>query len=220
MESQRAEYVSAVKSERLLAGYDFFLRWFLRESLFKGRLVAQARIAPGHRVLDLGCGTGTLAILMYKLHPRAEVVGLDADPKILELARGKVARGRFPIHLDRGLSFELPYSDASFDRVLSSLVFHHLTRENKLRTLAEVFRVLRPGGELHIADYGKPQNPLMRAVFLLVQEFDGRETTADNLRGLLPDFLRQGGFEDVERTAQFMTLTGTLALYRGRKPKA
>jgi ubiquinone/menaquinone biosynthesis C-methylase UbiE len=98
------------------------------------------------------------------------------------------------------------------------LVFHHLTRENKLRTPAEVFRILRPGGELHIADYGKPQNRLMRGAFKLVEKFDGRETPAENVKGLLPELLQQAGFEDVKRTAQFMTITSTLALYRGRKP--
>ncbi len=218
MESRNPEYIPAVKVERLLALYDFFLRWFLRERFFKGKLVSQARIEPGHCVLDLGCGTGTLTLLIHSAQPRAEVVGLDADPKILRLARGKICRSRLPIHLDCAMSFDLPYADCCFDRVLSSLLFHHLTREDKLRTLREVLRVLRPGGELHIADYGEPQNGLMRGAFWLVETFDGRDTTADNRQGLLPDFLRQAGFRDIGRTSRIMTITGTLGLYKARKP--
>jgi ubiquinone/menaquinone biosynthesis C-methylase UbiE len=91
------------------------------------------------------------------------------------------------------MAFELPYPDASFDRVISSLLFHHLTRENKERTLREVFRVLRPGEELHVADWGKAQNWPMRVAFLLVQMLDGFETTADNVNGLLPELFAWPG---------------------------
>ena len=104
-----------------------------------------------------------------------------------------------------------------FDRVLSSLVFHHLTREDKARAFREVYRVLRAGGELHFADFGKPQNALMRAASLPWRLFDGRETTRDNVRGELPALLRDAGFAEVCETARHMTLFGTLSLYQARK---
>jgi SAM-dependent methyltransferase len=116
------------------------------------------------------------------------------------------------------MAFELPYSDDSFDRVLSSLLFHHLTRENKIRTLTEVFRVLRPSGELHVADWGKAQNAFMRIAFLLVQALDGFNTTADNVSGILPDLFRSAGFEEVQQSTRYSTIFGTLSLYRARKP--
>jgi len=116
------------------------------------------------------------------------------------------------------MAFELPYPDATFDRVISSLLFHHLTRGNKERTLREVFRVLRRGGELHVADWGKAQNRLMRTAFLLVQMLDGFETTADNVRGLLPELFRAAGFEDIQEPTRYMTVVGTLSLYKARKP--
>jgi len=212
------EYVPAIKSESWLLLYDPLLRWTMRESTFKRRLVEQARIEPRHRVLDLGCGTATLTILIRRAQPAAEVVGLDADPKILELARAKVSKSGLAIPCVCGMSFELPYADASFDRVLSSLLFHHLTRENKLRTLGEVYRVLRREGELHVADYGKPQNALMRLAFRVVEIVDGRETTEDHVCGLLPGLFRQAGFVAAEQTAQFTTVSGTLVLYKARKP--
>jgi ubiquinone/menaquinone biosynthesis C-methylase UbiE len=191
----------------------------MRESVFKKHLLEQAGIERGHSVLDLGCGTATLTLLIKSHHPKAEVVGLDGDPKVLEIARAKATRAGLDVTLDHGMAFELPYNDESFHRVLSSLLFHHLTRENKVRTLREAFRVLHPGGELHVADYGKARNWLMRVAFLWVQMLDGFETTADNVGGRLPEFFRAAGFEDVQESARYMTIVGTLCLYSARKPK-
>jgi ubiquinone/menaquinone biosynthesis C-methylase UbiE len=188
------------------------------ESKFKNRLVEQAGIKAGHRILDLGCGTGTLTILIKKTHPDTEVVGLDGDPKILNIARAKAAKAGVELTFNNAMAFELPYPDASFDRVVSSLVFHHLTRENKVRALEEVFRVLKPYGELHVADWGKPQNLLMRVASLPLRMFDGLETTHDNVKGLLPEMFRKAGFEEVQEATRFMTLFGTLSLYKARKP--
>lgn len=187
----------------------------MRESIFKRRLVEQARVAKGQRVLDVGCGTGTLTILLKKARPEAEVVGVDGDPKILKIARSKVAEAGLSIALDHGLSFELPYHDDTFDRVIFSLVLHHLTRENKIRSLKEAFRVLRPAGELHVADLGRPQSTLMRLPSVIIRHL---EEASDNVEGLLPTMIRNSGFELVEETATYMTIFGTLALYRARKP--
>lgn len=217
MDKGRDVYVPAIKYRSLTFLYDIVMRWALRESTFKRRLVEQARIERGHRVLDVGCGTGTLMLLINRLQPEAEVVGLDGDPRILKIARAKAARAGFAVALDHGMSFALPYADKSFDRVFSSLLFHHLTRENKLRTLAEVFRVLRPGGELHVADWGKAQNWLMHQAYRFVQMVDGIETTADHAQGALAELIRSAGFEDVRESARYMTVAGTLALYRARK---
>lgn len=211
-------YVPALGLGSLTSLYDPLIRWTLRESTFKRKLVKQAQIEKGHRVLDLGCGTGTLAILTKMAHPDSDVVGLDGDPKVLEMAKAKRAKSAVQVELNQGMCFSLPYGGHSFDRVLSSLVFHHLSSENKLRTLGEVFRILRPGGQLHVADWGKPQNQIMRLAFLTVQMLDGFSTTADNVKGLLPELFQNAGFRDIKESAQFMTLFGTLSLYSARKP--
>lgn len=216
MNQKRDEYIPALKYSWLTSLYNPLLRWTLRESNFKRHLVEQAQIEGSHRVLDLGCGTGTLTLMIKKAYPAGEVVGLDGDTKILEIARAKAKNAGLEVRLDYGMAFNLPYRDESFDRVLSSLLFHHLTRENKDRTLREVFRVLRPRGELHVADWGKPQNRLMRLAFLGVQLLDGFHTTADNIKGLLPELCALAGFKDVEETARYATLFGTLSLYRAR----
>jgi ubiquinone/menaquinone biosynthesis C-methylase UbiE len=166
-------------------------------------------------VLDLGCGTGTLTILTKQRHPESEVVGLDGDPKILEIARAKAQKAGIDIAFQEGMAFQLPYPDGSFDRVLCSLVLHHLTTENKRRTLKEVYRVLRYGGEFHVADFGKPGNFPAYLISLIIRLF---EDVMDNIKGLLPKMFAQAGLSQVEETAQYMTIAGTLALYKARKP--
>ena len=212
-------YIHALKYSWLTSLYDPILRWVLREETFKNELVRQATIKKGHKVLDIGCGTATLTLIAKTRHPDAEIVGLDGDRQILKIAEKKVQKSSWKIKLDEGMSFDLPYSSHSFNRVISSLFFHHLTRDDKIRTLKEIYRVLQPDGELHIADWGKPQNFLMRVAFFFVQILDGFATTTDNVRGLLPDFMRSVGFGFVHETNQFQTIFGTVSLYIAKKNK-
>ena len=212
---QSACYIPAFGHRWLTPLFDPFIRLTMRESAFKRHLARQARLDKGHRVLDLGCGTGTLTLLLKQAQPGAEVVGLDADPQVLGIARKKAARAKLEIAFDLGMAFKLPYPDNSFDRVISSLVFHHLTTENKIRASKEAFRVLRPGGELHVADFGKPHNVLMRLISLVMGRF---ERTPDNIQGRLPQMFRDAGFLKVAETAWYSTLFGTLSFYRAEKP--
>ena len=212
-------YLPALSHDWLTPLYDLLIRWTMPESAFKQCLIKQTRIKSSHRVLDLGCGTATLTLLIKKMHPEATVVGIDGDPKILGIAKRKANNVGLEITLDEGMAFHLPYPEGSFDRVVSSLVFHHLNRDHKITTLSEVHRVLRAGGELHIADFGKPQNLLMRVASFPWQVFDGFKTTADNVKGLMPELMRSAGFVEVHESARYMTLFGTLSLYSSRKAK-
>jgi ubiquinone/menaquinone biosynthesis C-methylase UbiE len=213
-------YVPALGYRWLTRFYDPIVRATTREATFKDALLGQASIQDGHRILDLGCGTGTLALLIKRAHRGAEVFGLDADTEALNLARRKLEEADIEVQLDQGLASALPYTDESCDRILSSLFFHHLSSGAKLEAMREVLRVLRPGGEFHIADWGKPTGPGMRLAFVAVQLLDGFATTTDNVRGLLPDLLGLAGFQNVETTNSYSTLLGTVALYRARKPDA
>ena len=213
-------YIPALKYRWLTRFYDPVVRVTTREATFKEALLRQASIQDGHRVLDLGCGTGTLAVLAKYAHRGAEVFGLDGDPEVLKLARTKLEAARIDVQFDQGLASALPYADESFDRVLSSLFFHHLPSEMKLEAMREVLRVLRAGGEFHIADWGKATSLAMRVAFVGVQLLDGFATTTDNVRGVLPDLLGLAGFQEVETTNSYVTILGTLSLYRARKPSA
>ncbi|MBI1800980.1 MAG: methyltransferase domain-containing protein [Chloroflexi bacterium] len=218
MKEDRTQYIPALRYEWLTGFYDTLMDRMMRETTFKEALVRQAQVAKSHRVLDLGCGTATLTLLIKQTYPDAQVTGLDGDPKALEIARDKVARSDLAITLEQGLAFNLPYQDNSFDRVFSSLLFHHLAREDKARTLNEIYRVLSPGGELHVADWGQSSNVLMRLAFLMVQFLDGFKTTTDNVNGRLPQFFGQAGLQDGQATACYATLFGTLTLYKASKP--
>jgi SAM-dependent methyltransferase len=122
------------------------------------QLVAQAAIPPAGRVLEIGVGTGNVALRAARAVPGATVMGIDPDPVSLAAAAGKAARAGLPLHLDQGSAAHLPHPDASVDRVLSSLVFHHLDGADRLAALQEIRRVLVPGGSLHVLDLagGRP----------------------------------------------------------------
>lgn len=213
MSQHESKYIPALSFKVLTPLYDVFFKLTMREELFKRRLIEQAKIRSGQRVLDLGCGTGTLTIMVKKAHPDTEVVGLDGDPQVLEIARRKANEAGAPIKFDEGMAYKLPYPDNSFDRVLSSLVFHHLATQDKESTLAEIYRVLRPNGELHLVDFGEPQGFYAKSVSWLIRRF---ERVDDNIRGRIPEMFMQAKFS-VAKTSEFSTVFGTLALLRGSK---
>lgn len=210
-------YIPALAYRPLTALYDPVVALTTREKAFKAALLDQAGLQSGQQVLDLACGTATLTIAAKQRAPAARITGLDGDPQILQRARAKAAAAGVDLRFDEALSHCLPYGDAQFDRVLCSLFFHHLERDSKLATFREIHRVLRPGGELHVADWGRAANPLMRGLFYLVQLLDGFSNTADNVAGRLPEFMGESGFSDVSETRRFATPLGTIALYRARK---
>ena len=213
MSQHESKYIPALSFKVLTPLYDVFFKLTMRENLFKGRLIKEAGILSGHRVLDLGCGTGTLAIMVKKAYPDAEVVGLDGDPQVLEIARRKAKEAGKSIQFDEGMAYKLPYPDKSFDRVLSSLVFHHLTTQDKERALAEIYRVLKTNGELHLADFGEPQGFYAKSVSWLMSRF---ERVDDNINGRIPEMFVKAKFS-VAKTFDFSTLFGTLAFLRGLK---
>lgn len=217
MRKKTDTYIPALSYDWLTPLYDSLIGWTMPEYAFKLRLIEQARIKSDHFVLDLGCGTGTLTRLIKRNHPEATIIGIDGDEKILGIANRKANESRPEVTFQQAMAFQLPYVDASFHRALSSLVFHHLPRENKLRALKELHRVLRAGGELHIADFGKPHNLLMRLASFPWRVFDDHKTTADNVKGLMPQLIREAGFVEVHETARYMSVFGTLSLFRGRK---
>ena len=102
--------------------------------------------------------------------------------------------------------------------MLSSLFFHHLMSEDKKRTIAEIRRVLRPGGELHVADFGAAANPLMNVLSRSIRLLDGVENTRDNFAGALPDMFGEGGLADARIRGQLSTVYGTLAFYSAVRP--
>ncbi len=213
------QYVPALGFHWLTPFYDAVVGATTREKTFKKALIQQAGFRTGHNVLDLACGTGTMTLWVKQAHPDIEVIGVDGDERILGMARKKAEKAGLALQFDQALSFELPYPENHFDRVISSLFFHHLVWKDKQRTAAELFRVLKPGGELHVADWGRAANPLMRALFFFIQLLDGFENTRDNVSGRLEELFAAAGFHQVTQTRTYSTIFGTMALYSAVKPE-
>lgn len=217
MDRGKTDYVPALRFNWLTRFYDLLIPATMPERRFKTSLIDQADIQDAHRVLDFGTGTATLSLLAKQLAPGAEITGVDVDEKIIGIAREKIASGHADIKIDRYDGSRLPYPDNHFDRVISSLVFHHLDRRQKEICLREIRRVLKANGELHVADWGKAQNAFMRGLFFLVQMLDGFGTTRDNVNGLLPALMIDAGFAGAGETGRYSTVFGTLSLYRAKK---
>ncbi|WP_137820162.1 class I SAM-dependent methyltransferase [Pseudomonas sp. 2FG] len=214
----KSKYVPALGFHWLTPYYDAVVGSTTRERIFKQALIKQARIEPGHQLLDLACGTGTLAIWIKQNQPQANVTGVDGDPVILSIASRKSQKANVSVKFDRALSYNLPYPEEHFDRVVSSLFFHHLSWEAKEQTAQELFRILKPGAELHVADWGRASNALMRGLFLFIQLLDGFKNTQDNVSGKLITLFEQAGFVEVTQRQTFGTVYGTMALYSAVKP--
>ncbi len=214
-ESERS-YIPAFGKRWLLPLYDPFL-WLLGADASKRPLIEQAQIQPGFRVLDIGCGTGSLAVLIKKLEREAEVVGLDPDPAALSAAKRKAKRAGLSVEFDRGFSDHMPYADGSFDRVFSSFMFHHLAADEKSATLAEIRRVLKTGGSLHLLDFVRTHGahsgtekhgPLIHR----------RGPVAERIEGRMTSLLDEAGFVDAREVTRGKIFFGPIAYYRAASP--
>jgi ubiquinone/menaquinone biosynthesis C-methylase UbiE len=201
-------YVPAAGRRAFTALYDPVMAATMREGTWRPVLVKRVLegLRPSAVVADVGAGTGTLAALLSEARPDADVVAIDGDPEVLERAALKGVRGR------EGLADALPLADRSADRVVMSLLLHHLDPDAKHAALVEARRVLRPGGRLHVADWGRPADPLMRLTFLSLQLLDGFAGTRDHVAGRLPGLIAGSGFGSVAVDERYRTPWGTLEL--------
>ncbi len=209
-------YIPAARWRIFSKLYDPVLSLTMREQRFRDemRQRVDADLPSTGTVVDVGCGTGSFAIALASQRPDAQVIGIDGDSEILGLAHRK--RGADAVEWREGLAQTLPLEDASADVVTTSLVLHHLLPEDKREALTEMRRVIKPGGRLHVADWGKPHDPIVSALFFVAQAIDGFDRTADHRAGQLPTFITEAGFGEVESYGRLRTGFGSLDLLTAR----
>lgn len=204
----------------ILALYDPLVRLLTRERAWRSALLARLAPEPGELIVDAGCGTASFLAAIGRCSPDARLIGIDPDARILERARAKLARSETAAELHRasmrGLGPVLGQRRAA--KIISSLVFHQIPMAEKQAGLAALFDALAPGGMLLIADYGWQRTATMRRLFRIVQRIDGFADTQPNADGMLPSLIAAAGFVDVAETDVFPTATGSISLYRARKP--
>jgi len=203
----------AAQHDALLPAYDVLSR-VLGITKVHRMLVEQAELADGHRVLEIGSGTGNLTIRAKRSRPRADVIGVDPDPLALARARRKL-HGQAGIRFDHGYAQKLPYADGEFDRVLSSLMLHHLDSETKAAAAAEVFRVLRPGGRLHLVDADAEAAEHDGRVARFVAR---RQHTAAHFADSIPEVLGAAGFNCTELDTRRLSVIGRLTFFSATRP--
>ena len=213
MEEAERSYLPAFGKRWLLPLYDPLL-WLLGADQPKRLLIDQAGIRSGFRVLDVGCGTGTLAVQIKRLHPEIELVALDPDPSALSVAQRKASRAGLPIEFDRGFSDHLPYPDSSFDRVFSSFMIHHLAPKERAETLVEIRRVLKPGGSVHVLDFA----PHDHAVGASRHRFHLAPHADERFEGHMTALMNAAGLREARELARGKIIFGAIAYYCAHAP--
>ena len=203
-------YLPAAGRDIFLPLYDPFTKLIGFDGV-RRVLLDQAALRPQFRVLDIGCGTGTLAVLIKRLYPDVDVVALDPDPKALARARRKAERAGVAVRFDRGFSDALGYPDGSFDRVFSSMMFHHLDEDDKEPTLREIRRVLKPGGRLELLDF---EGADAHAHGFLSRMIHSNARLRNNASARVLDLMVWAGFETPRKVAEQDTLFGSVAFYQ------
>ena len=208
-------FVPALGYKRLTPLYDRMVRLATREATWRGAFVDQISPAAGETIIDVGCGTGTLAVLLKRRAPGARVIGFDPDPEALAIAAEKAARADVAIEWRRGFARDAAdvLGPGLADKAVSSLVFHQVPVADKRKGLAAMFSAVRPGGRVHVADYARQSGWLMRSLFTMIGRLDGFENTRPNAEGLLERLLAELAGATVEPRLLVPTPTGTISLF-------
>ena len=202
-------FLPAAGLDLLLPLYDPMVK-LLGADRARKKLFDQASVQPHHRVLDIGCGTGTFAVAIKGWLPDVEIIGLDPDPKALDRSRRKAVRAGVSIPFDQGFANALPYSDASFDRIFSCLMFHHLPHGAKLATMREVRRVLKPAGSLHLLDF-EQEGP--RSHNPLAGWLHSTESMQGNTREQILGWMRDAGFREMRVVGSDQPIFGKIVYF-------
>ena len=188
-----------------------------RERLWRALAAMYVAPQPGQVIADIGCGTGSLVLLLARVEPAAQIIGLDPDPDVLAIARRKSSEAAVQWRVGMGDAVAESLGAEALDAAVSSLVLHQCPLPMKRAILASMHTALRPGGKLVIADYGWQRTTLMRLAFRAVQLADGKQDTQPNADGAVPELMSEAGFRDVREAEVVRTVSGSISVYVARK---
>lgn len=188
---------------------------FGRERRFREKTLPYLALKPGQDILDVGCGTGSLTLLIAARMGVGTVTGIDAAPRMIAIAQKKAATQGSVARFAVGIAEALDFAEARFDTVVNSMFAHHVNHDLKERAFAEMYRVLKPGGLLVTADIDRPSTGLAAAIGWLSRYLLLQPELEDNLRGRLPDLIRGAGFTQVVRHEQ---VYGLVSFFTSFKP--
>lgn len=207
-------FTPALGRPEMTGAYDLAIRLLTREKTWRAALLEQLAPCSDDVILDVGCGTGTFALLIKEAVPSARVVGLDPDPEVLKIAAAKAGAAGIEIEWRQAFAHDADRYGVLFTKAVSSLVFHQVPMEEKRRGIAAMIGAVRSGGEVHVADYARQRSRLMRALFGLVQRLDGFENTEPNARGAMEAILADLEPGSGHPRRVFRTPTGEISLFR------
>lgn len=208
----RRAYVPALGFHWLTALYDPLIRNWSAAARMRASVIDALELRPDLRLLELGAGPGRLAIEIKRAHPTVSIEAIDADASMVARARRNARHDGVEIAFHEADMTNLPEL-GTFDRVYSTMVFHHLMPAAKQAALAAARRVLRPGGSFVVGDFGKPRGALQWALFSWIQQpLDGYRNTSPHRDGRYERAVRDT-FTRVRSAATWRSVAGTLEVF-------
>ena len=205
-------FIPALRFKSLNNLFDLFLKISMKENFVKNELINFSKLNNNQTILDFGCGTGTLIEMILLKTPKLNIVGLDIDQNILNIATQKLKFYNPQLIKYNGVN--IPFSDNYFDKVLSSLTIHHISSGNKIFILKEIRRVMKAGGKIYILDFVKPADMYSKFVTSILKL---TEPIHDNIEGKIPGMLNVSGFINISQNGYYKTAFGALTIYSGTK---
>jgi ubiquinone/menaquinone biosynthesis C-methylase UbiE len=188
------KYVPPFELHPLTKFYDFILLLAGFGKKFRQKILGSVKIYDSYQIVDIGCGTGVFLELLKKNYPSISAIGIDPDEQALSIASKRLNKYQ-NIKLIKSFAEALPLADESMDIVFSTLAFHHMPDDIKLKAIGEIYRVLKIGGQLIIVDFGSSRHP---GLYRFITFWEPYEYLRGNLNGLIPWFMKDAGFKNIE----------------------